>query len=377
MPCPLFKSLTIGAVLFASNVSATIPNWDINFLQVITDFDNGSTDEIVLKYEIGMGRTFEVDLFDKGCVEPITGTNIVTNATATPKDSTHDYLDVRLDLDKSTIASSNIWNLLASKIEMCTRVRLLSGSDVIKEYARDISIAFDYQIDFTSNEGSLQEASLSSGSSTTTVDNYVSACTCGDDVSSFTCNTDPLGPNSLLNICVQSISSDMEIDFLNSLKMTQGAQEMRIVEGGNLQDSAISSMTMVPAKNGVHVATVIPSRFFSYSGTSDAVVTGILFLKLPGSRRLLSVNFVGRPKATVVSTHRTLRSDDEQDMEMDSSSVGGNDQRSPFAVKVQLDRELEVATDSSSGTTMCGIFGFATVFGLIVVYNIVMCLTIR
>lgn len=376
MPCPIFKSFAIGAVLFASNVSATIPNWDINFLQIITDFDNGSTDEITLKYEIGMDRTYEIDLFDKGCTEPITGTTIVTNATTTPKDSNHDYLDVRLDLDKSTIASSNIWNLLASKIEMCTQLRLLSGSNVIKEYARDISIAFDYQIDFTSNEGSLREASLSSESSTTTVENYVQACTC-DDATSFTCNTDTLGPNSLLNICVQSISSDMEIDFLNSLEMTQGTQDMRIVEGGNLQDPAISSMTMVPEKNGVHVATVIPSRFFSYSGTSDAVVTGILFLKLPGSRRLLSVNFVGHPKATAVSYHRMMRSDDEKDMETDSSSVGGNDQRSPFTVNVQLAREVQVAIDSSSGTMMSGIFGFATVFGLIVAYNIVMCMTIR
>eukprot|EP00573_Skeletonema_grethae_P005946 CAMPEP_0201702158 /NCGR_PEP_ID=MMETSP0578-20130828/35381_1 /ASSEMBLY_ACC=CAM_ASM_000663 /TAXON_ID=267565 /ORGANISM="Skeletonema grethea, Strain CCMP 1804" /LENGTH=376 /DNA_ID=CAMNT_0048189639 /DNA_START=8 /DNA_END=1138 /DNA_ORIENTATION=- len=376
MPSPLFKSLTIGAILLSSASAAAIPNWDIHFLQVITDFNNGSTDEITLKYEIGMGRDFQVDLFDKGCTEPITGTTIVPTWTTVPKDSDHDYLDIRLDLDKSTITSSNIWNSLFAKIDMCARLRLFSGSNVIKEDARDISVAFNYQIDFTSNEGSLREASLSSGSSTTTVENYVQACTC-DDESSFTCNTDTLGPNSLLNICVKSVSSDMEVDFLNTLTMTQGTQEMRIVDGFNLQDPAISSMTMVPEKNGVHVATVIPSIFFSYAGTSNAIVTGVIFLKLTGSRRRLSVNFVGYPKANAVSHLRIMRSDDEKDTEMDPPSASENDQKSPFTVNVQLARDVEVATNSSSGTKMGGMFGFVTVFGFIVAYNIVMCMTIR
>mmetsp|Transcript_47 Transcript_47/g.61 ORF Transcript_47/g.61 Transcript_47/m.61 type:complete len:377 (-) Transcript_47:113-1243(-) len=376
MPSPIFKSLTIGAILFASNASAAIPNWDINFMQVITDFNNNSTDEITLKYEIGMDRDFQVDLFDKGCTEPITGTTIVPTWTTVPKDSNHDYLDIHLDLDKSTITSSNIWNSLFSKIDMCARLRLFSGSNLIKEDARDISIAFDFQIDFTSNEGSLREASLSSGSSTTTVENYVQACTC-DDESSFTCNTDTLGPNSLLNICVKSVSSDMEIDFLNTLTMNQGTQEMRIVDGNNLQDPAISSMTMVPEKNGVHVATVIPSIFFSYSGTSNAVVTGVVFLKLKGSRRRLSVNLVGYPKVNAVSHLRIMRADDEKVTEMDPSSAGENDQKSPFTVNIELARDVEVATNSSSSTTMGGMLGFVTVFGFIVVYNIVMCMTIR
>ena len=252
---------------------------------------------------------------------------------------------------------------------MCVRLQLLSGSNVIKEDVRDIDIAFDYQIDFSSNEGSLQEAALSSGSSTTTVDNYVQSCTC-DDASSFTCNTDALGPNSLLNICVKSLSSDMEIDFLNDLKMTQGTEELIIVETNQLQDSAISSMTMVPAKNGVHVASVIPSKFFSYSGNSNAVVTGMVYFKLAGSRRRLSVNFVGYPKVHAASHHRIMGSEDDgEDMELDRPmSHGENDQESPespFVVNVQLKRELKVATDSSSGTKMSGIFGFATVFGFI------------
>ena len=369
MPSLLFKSLFIGTTLLASNASTTasassILNWDISFLQVITDFSNGSTDEITLKYLIGTERIYQIDLFDKGCVEPITGTSITITPSTVTKDSSHDYLDVLFDMDKSTVASSNIWNKLASKIEFCTRLQLLSNSVVIKEDVRDISIAFDYQIDFTSNESSLREASLSSGSSTTTVENYVEACTC-DDETSFTCNTDTLSPNSLLNICVRSVSTDMEIDFLNDLKLIQGADEMVIVETSNIQDPAISSMTMVPEKNGVHVASIIPSKFFSYTGTSDAVVTGVLFIKLTGSRRHLSVSFAGYPKVTSVSHHRLMRSDIEEVPKMDlSSDDGENDQQSPFVINVQLAKNLEVTNSSSS--MMGGIWSIVAACGAIV-----------
>jgi hypothetical protein len=169
----------------------------------------------------------------------------------------------------------------------------------------------------------------------------------------------------------------MEIDYLNDLKMTQGAEELVIVETNDLQDSAISSMTMLPARNGVHVASVIPSRFFSYTGTSNAVVSGVVYLKLAGSRRRLSVNFVANPKVHAVS-HRIMRSKDEEDiMETIRPKNSDRDKESPFIIDVQLVRELKVASESSSGTMMSGIFGFATVFSFIAAYNMVMCMTIR
>jgi hypothetical protein len=70
-------------------------------------------------------------------------------------------------------------------------------------------------------------------------------------------------PNSLLNICAKSLLSDMEIDYLNAPKMSQGNEELIIVETSGLHDSAVSTITMFPAKNSVHVASVIPSKFGS------------------------------------------------------------------------------------------------------------------
>jgi len=121
---------------------------------------------------------------------------------------------------------------------------------------------------------------------TARVENYVEACLC-DNASSFTCiNTATLNTDSLLNVCIKSISGEMEIDSIDNLKMTQGTEELVIVKKNTLEDSSISSMTMVSTKNGVHVDSVIPSRFFSYDGVSAATITGSVYIKLSGSRRL-------------------------------------------------------------------------------------------
>jgi len=353
MPFPIiFKSLTIGTFLCVSSAAAVIPNWDINFLQLLTDFSNGSTDEITLKYEIGAERSYQVDLFDKGCTDPITGTNIITTHVVTTKDATHDLLDVLLDLDKSTITTSNIWNPLSEKIEMCVRVQLLSGLSIIKEEARDIDIKINFDVDFTTvNSVDLNQASVTLGSGSTEVDSYVQACTC-DDASSFTCNTDSIGPNSNLNICIKSLSDDMNVHYVNSLEMTQeGTGVFVIIEANNLKNAAISSLTDVPGKNGVHVASIIPSQFFKYSGTSTAVVTGVVYLKLTGGRRQLAVDITGFPKVQATGSTRALGPD------------RFGDQVSPLVIDLLLDadKELElVVTDLNSGAKMNRFLGFVT-----------------
>ena len=85
-----------------------------------------------MDYLIGTGRTFNIDLFDKDCIAPITGMNIIsTTARMSNVDADHDGLEIMLDLDKSSITTSNIWD--DSKLEFCIRVQLLSGGAVIKE----------------------------------------------------------------------------------------------------------------------------------------------------------------------------------------------------------------------------------------------------
>ena len=151
---------------------------------------------------------------------------------------------------------------------------------------RDIDIFFDFTVDFEAVEDvSMQTASLSSGSGQANVDSYVMACKC-DDLDSFTCNNTPLAPNSILNVCIQSMDSDVEIAFLNTLEMTSLENEtLLIVDGLLIQNNEISSLTVKNA-TAVGVSTVVPSRFFSFSTLSSATVSGIVQVKLVGGRAL-------------------------------------------------------------------------------------------
>jgi hypothetical protein len=154
---------------------------------------------------------------------------------------------------------------------------------------REIDIAFDLNVDFEATDVVMQSASMSSGSGQAGVDTYVKACKC-DNFESFTCNTDPLSPNTILYVCITSIDSDVEIHWLDGLELFQrnalGNETLDVVSSANIQNDEISSMTVKNA-TAVGVATVVPSRFFSYSGVSFLDVFGTVEMKLVGGRRRL------------------------------------------------------------------------------------------
>ena len=379
----IFKPLAIGVFLCASSASA-IDNWDITFLNLATDFSDGSTNEATLDYELGKGRSsYQVALFNKGCATAITGTIVGTTTSTAAKVPINDDLDdleVLLDFDKQTMATSgsSIWNSGTEQLELCVRVQLLdSGSNVIKEDQRDINIAFDFDVAFTTTDpANLQAATLGTETSTVSVDSYVQACTC-DDATSFTCTTGSLAPDSLLNICISSASNDMQIDYLDSIKVTQDAEEFVIIgTGGTLEDTKLSSTELVPDKNGAHVASIIPSKFFSYSGTSTAAVTGVVYLKLVGTRRQLAVKISGYPKVQTTSYVRALKSDEDEvifnradALSTKKTSLPDNqvDQQvaDQFSFDLQLDRKtLEVTEEHINGATTTNAFlAFAATIG--------------
>lgn len=382
----IFKPLAIGVFLCASSTSA-IDNWDITYLNLATDFSKDTTNEAELNYEIGTGRTsFDVALFNKGCATGDTITGTVVGQTETiseldPISTDLQNLEVLLDFNKQTMASagSSIWNSVDEQIELCVRVQLKdSGGNVIKEDQRDIDIAFDFSVDFTTPEpANLDAATLGTETSTAVVDSYVQACTC-DDSSSFTCTTDSLAPDSLLNICVSSTSADMQIDRLNQIKIAQGAEEFVIIDGDTIQDAKLSSTQLVPAKNGAHVASIIPSKFFSYSGASTAAVSGIVYLKLVGTRRQLAVEISGYPKVQTTSYVRALKSDEDEvifnradalNSSVEKKTLPDNqvDQQvaDQFSFDLQLDRKtLEVTEEHINGATMTnGFLAFAATIG--------------
>ena len=154
---------------------------------------------------------------------------------------------------------------------------------------REIDIAFDLNIDFEATNVVMQSASLSSGSGQANVASFVKACKC-DNLEAFKCNTNRLSPNTILFVCITSIDPDVEIYWLDSIALFQrnalGNETLDVVSSSNIQNDEISSMTVKNA-TAVGVATVVPSRFFSYSRASSLDVFGTVEMKLVGGRRRL------------------------------------------------------------------------------------------
>jgi hypothetical protein len=167
-----------------------------------------------------------------------------------------------------------------------------TSSCLLTSSKREINISFDFNVDFDTTDVVVQSASTTSASGEANVGTYIKACKC-DNLESFKCNTNPIGPNSILYVCLTSIDPDVEIRWLDRLSLFQynaiGNETMNIVASANIQNEEISTM-IVKNSTAVGVATVVPSRFFSYSGVSslDMDVFGTVEMNLVGGRRRLA-----------------------------------------------------------------------------------------
>lgn len=148
----------------------------------------------------------------------------------------------------------------------------------------------------------MQSASMSTGLGQADVGTYVKACKC-DNLDSFKCNTNPLSPNTILFVCITSIDSDVEISYLESLMLFQfnalGNETLEVVSSTSIQNYEISSMT-VKNVTAIGIATIVPSRFFSYGGVSSLDVFGTVEMNLVGGRRLLVEDASSYPNAPFV-----------------------------------------------------------------------------
>jgi hypothetical protein len=127
-----FSFLAASALLASPTTAQMIGNWDILYQSLATDFQKSVANEITVDYRIGKGRAYQVDLFEANCIGTIAGMTITTTTKRTTGvTADHDGLEVMIDLDKSTITSSNIW--LDGSLQFCIRLQLLSGGEVIKE----------------------------------------------------------------------------------------------------------------------------------------------------------------------------------------------------------------------------------------------------
>lgn len=125
---PTSTFLLLVAAMMINIIAGQIPNWDMRFSSLETNFDASVKDEIIMQYQIGKDRSFTVQLFAKDCLGAIEGTTAIATTTRTSSatiSSSLDDLKVMIDLDKSTITASNIW--VDNSLQLCVLLQLLSG----------------------------------------------------------------------------------------------------------------------------------------------------------------------------------------------------------------------------------------------------------
>ena len=134
------------AVLAYQSAALTTDTWIITYKNdASVNFSTGSgTDEITMTYEIGTGKAPTATLWSGDCTDLAAGTagtaiDVADLATADVTDITTgvdgdnvvnsalDKLVLTIDIDKTKIDGSNIWNTGDSSLEFCVELTLVDS----------------------------------------------------------------------------------------------------------------------------------------------------------------------------------------------------------------------------------------------------------
>lgn len=130
----IFKFILVATAaaphVFVPAAAQILSNFDINFQSLETNFTQGVVDEIMLDYHIGKGRNYTVATFNKDCISTVNN-NAITSVTPIRTNGVtaeHDRLKVLININTSTMATSNIWIVDKQTVELCVWLKLTSGS---------------------------------------------------------------------------------------------------------------------------------------------------------------------------------------------------------------------------------------------------------
>ena len=155
-----------------------------------------------------------------------------------------------------------------------------------------LDIEFDFDVAYTAVDpfAAIADSANAATTAAANVDDYISACKCDGSA----CNTNALAPDDILQVCISSSSTAVEITQVTSLDLNQGsgAQLMSVMSSttpGAVESTALSAVTNDPADSLVE--TVVPARFFA---STDAIaVSGAVQVQFAASglRQLVAFEY--------------------------------------------------------------------------------------
>ena len=155
-----------------------------------------------------------------------------------------------------------------------------------------LDIEFDFDVAYTAVDpfAAIADSANAATTAAANVDDYISACKCDGSA----CNTNALAPDDILQVCISSSSTAVEITQVTSLDLNQGsgAQLMSVMSSttpGAVESTGLSVVTDDPADSLVE--TVVPARFFA---STDAIaVSGAVQVQFAASglRQLVAFEY--------------------------------------------------------------------------------------
>ena len=323
-------------------------------------------EEISLEYKIGTGRKTDVKLFKTDCNvgDELTASNGITKASPDTDtniiaaDPSYSKFEVFLNVIKNATVLGDLYS--GNTLSFCVQVYLLnSNDDVIKFNKTNVEVTLDFNNTFEiDNNIELSQIYVGDDTVATQVLDYVQACACNPGADDVSCDEGVKvitgeEDDDRLKVCVYSTSEEMKINYLDRLVLEAGSNYV-IVDGQDSYDDETATVRKYPGWNGVYAESIVPTSYFSYNNDVLAKVTGVVFLKLAGSRRRLAVELTGHESDVIDGTPGASRA---------LQSAG--DQESAFAVNVALqkseldDADVNGAVDTFRSGFIVAVAGFA------------------
>jgi len=284
--------------------------WAIGFEKLDTNFDKNSDKELTLILKVSRNRTHKVlDLRMGDCKtpipKPISGDFFATSEdrNSFDNDATNDELVVKIDIDKSMIADSPMYNAESKVLQVCQIVQLVDFDNsnnevVVVEERHEIDVTFKLDFDYTTSNVVLEAATNKLLEGGADVVSYVQACKCKTDGSGCDEAESKLLPNAELHVCIYSTSADVGIDYLDSMDVTQisGASTLavRVITGSVI---GMSSLTRLEYKTiegfeAVMVSTFLPQNTINFADGGEINIKGNVVMKFGTTgRKLQAANY--------------------------------------------------------------------------------------
>lgn len=257
-------------------------DWDIERKgspAIIESDGNYDVKEIVISYLIHR-RNSVLQIFEDDCKTPVPSSTVEAKKTSAPISSTHDELNVYIDLQSESVKQSPIFTKESTGIgivSLCVRVDLTSGDSLATSMMFDeqhITVSINLTDDFTIMSAQLEQDDTKNGDAVFVSAGFnVTACQCNSNLG---CSVRAVTQGSFVTVCLISGSPLVEISSIRDLELIQGTFALESISNFTADDNTFVTRS-VKGSNFVSVFFVrleIADAFFYRKQLPNVMVEG-------------------------------------------------------------------------------------------------------